>query len=110
MKKELNEKQIEFLLELKNSNNKIDNWAFRKLSESLKKEDYDISSLDEKTIELRQKQAEQERFCKINNIPLFAPKNGICFSCGKQIYNKLNLYECGNHITGCPYCCYSFVE
>jgi len=60
--------------------------------------------------EIIQKIKAQEEHCKKKQIPLFAPSDGICFSCGRQIYDKLNLKDCEELITGCPYCCYSFVE
>jgi hypothetical protein len=53
----------------------------------------------------------QEKYCTENNIPLFAPSDGECFDCDKQIYNKITLEEAGSkHITGCPYCAYSYCE
>lgn len=36
----LNEKQIKYLLKLKNSDNEMDNWVFKKFSEGLKNKDF----------------------------------------------------------------------
>jgi hypothetical protein len=47
----------------------------------------------------------QIKYCKDNNLPMFAPKDGRCFSCGKEINDTDK-----KHITGCPYCNYSFCE
>lgn len=44
-------------------------------------------------------------FCQARNIPMFAPVNGICFSCGEKIADSDN-----EHITGCKQCFRSFVE
>ena len=47
----------------------------------------------------------QEEMCKEKNLPLFAPKDGLCHNCGKQIYNRISMNEAENeHITHCPYC------
>lgn len=44
----------------------------------------------------------------------FAPSNGICWSCGRDIAegeNGITLEELGDYIiTGCPHCNYSFCE
>lgn len=44
----------------------------------------------------------------------FAPYNGKCFRCGRNIAegeNGITLEELGDYIiTGCPYCNYSFCE
>ena len=67
----------------------------------------------------------QEELCEQKNLPLFAPSNGYCYRCHKQIYAeqehidwKGRKYTTGistekagkSHITGCPHCNYSFCE
>lgn len=41
----------------------------------------------------------------------FLPRNGMCFSCGKQIFTESSerRIDCDGEITGCPHCKYSFV-
>ena len=61
----------------------------------------------------------QEKFC--GDGPNFAPRNGICYRCHRNIYLPTNgnngsvrgitVEEAGKkRITGCPHCNYSFVE
>ena len=64
----------------------------------------------------------QAQFCEDHELPLFAPDNGWCIACGRNIYEP---YTCrrGNEtvtygitveyagkklITGCPFCHTSF--
>ena len=43
----------------------------------------------------------QKKLCEEKDLPHFAPYNGICFSCCRQIYEVTD----GNYfITGCPLC------
>ena len=47
----------------------------------------------------------QEVHAEENELPLFAPEDGLCFNCGKQIYNRITMEEAANElITNCPYC------
>ena len=47
----------------------------------------------------------QKKMCEKDNAPLFAPEDGLCFNCGKQIYNRISMEEAENElITHCPYC------
>ena len=63
----------------------------------------------------------QIEYCETNKKTLYAPRNGICGHCGKNIYIPV----CGkydritgisveqaatSHITGCPHCHKSFVD
>jgi hypothetical protein len=55
---------------------------------------------------------EQATLCKEKGYPDFAPSNGICFRCQKNIYQD---YERAGktgltHVTGCPHCNYSYCE
>jgi len=53
----------------------------------------------------------QAKFCKKNKYPHFAPINGICWSCGNQIYDKVSIVKAGKElITGCPICCRTFCD
>lgn len=51
----------------------------------------------------------QEELCDDWNVPYFAPDDGWCVNCNKQIYRGLTLKECREeHITHCPYCSYAY--
>lgn len=55
----------------------------------------------------------QEKFCDDHLIPNFSPKNGYCPHCHNPIYiiGGISVEEASKtHVTGCPYCHYSFVE
>lgn len=61
--------------------------------------------LSESIEEINEKIKAQEKYSEENNLPLFAPDDGLCFNCSKQIYNKISLEEASNElITHCPYC------
>ena len=64
--------------------------------------------------------AAQEAYCEEHGIPMFAPKNGCCPNCCRNIYLPISngivrLYgvsvqEAGERvISGCPHCHKSFV-
>lgn len=62
----------------------------------------------------------QERYCDEHEIPIFAPRNGWCASCGRNIYEPYKVHSFGEKsmrvfgisvkeagsrlITGCPHC------
>jgi hypothetical protein len=53
----------------------------------------------------------QNEFVRDAGGPLFAPPNGVCWSCHRQIYDKISLEQAGSsRITGCPHCRHSFCE
>lgn len=55
----------------------------------------------------------QERYTKQNHDPRFAPEDGFCWSCGKQIYGGrgYDLHRASNElITGCPHCHRSYLD
>lgn len=63
----------------------------------------------------------QSNYCKENEDPLFAPQDGFCHSCGKQIYADYEEhgsidrgesleYARNNLITGCPHCHRSYCD
>lgn len=67
--------------------------------------------------------AAQQRYCKEHNLPMFAPKNGWCYSCGRNIYEPytyrgwesrtygISVEEAGSrHITGCTICGRTFCD
>ena len=65
---------------------------------------------------------EQRRYCEDQECPMFAPSDGICYRCGRNIYEPyrfrdhdtvygITVDKAGSTlITGCPHCNYSFVE
>lgn len=61
--------------------------------------------------ELQKKIDAQKRYCKANDLPHFAPFDGYCFSCGRQIYEEITLKKAKTDlITGCPWCHRSFCD
>lgn len=54
----------------------------------------------------------QKQYCRDNKAPHFAPEDGFCYSCGKQIYaNGRNIEYASNElITGCPHCHRSYCD
>lgn len=62
----------------------------------------------------------QKKYCKDNHEPLFAPEDGFCYSCGKQIYSDIPTnwgtdWGYANRadkelITGCPHCRRSYID
>ena len=65
----------------------------------------------------------QERYCNEHEITLFAPRNGWCYRCGRNIYEPytyrgredvtrgITVEEAGiRHITGCPHCNATFAD
>lgn len=63
------------------------------------------------TDKIKDKIEKQKAFCKKNEVPYFAPSDGICWSCHKQIYDMIDEDYCEReHITGCPNCCRSYCD
>ena len=64
----------------------------------------------EEIIEARKAQAE---LCKERGLPHFAPDNGVCWRCNKNIYQN---YETSmgvtgkEFVTGCPHCNRSYCD
>lgn len=55
----------------------------------------------------------QKEYCEKNNYPHFAPSNGICWCCGKNIYSVdgISVERAANNlITGCPFCHRSYCD
>ena len=81
----------------------------------MRPEDYKEELFDvEKSIEA------QNKYCKDNSVILFAPYDGECFCCGRQIYEPRKLGDeirgytikeaSETLITGCPFCHRSYVD
>ena len=61
--------------------------------------------------QIKQKIEAQEKYCKEHKAPHFAPHSGICWSCNKQIYEKISLEKAATElITGCPHCNRSYCD
>ena len=52
----------------------------------------------------------QMNYCNENDLPMFIPSSGICYSCGKDITQKIEDIVDKELITGCPYCNCSYCE
>ena len=55
----------------------------------------------------------QKAYCEKYGVPNFSPKDGYCPHCHNPIYiiGGISVEEASKtHVTGCPYCHYSFVE
>ena len=71
-------------------------------------------------MEIKNATQAQEEYCERNGVPLFAPYNGFCHNCFKNIYwhygqdTRVTGYTPeearSTHITSCPHCNASFVE
>jgi hypothetical protein len=49
----------------------------------------------------------QARLCAQRGLPHFAPHNGICWSCRRDIYSEL---DGTSYVTGCPFCHRSYCD
>ena len=71
----------------------------------------EIKGIKYKSAQAKEKQRE---YCKEHSLPHFAPDDGICFSCGQNIYRPIehkgyvtgiSVERAGKElITGCPHC------
>ena len=68
--------------------------------------------------ELDQCKADQKTLCREKGHPHFAPLSGVCYACGKSVYQNYEL-ESGSVsngldgkalVTGCPHCHRSFCD
>ena len=75
----------------------------------------------EKTYDTAEAVKAQERYCDEHEIPIFAPRNGLCSWCGRNIYEPVKTrtgmvygysveYAEQHLITGCPYCNTTFAD
>ena len=61
--------------------------------------------------EIEQKIKAQKDYTDRTGYPHFAPNDGICWDCGKQIYEKITMEKATTElITGCPRCNRSYCE
>lgn len=61
--------------------------------------------------DIRDRIEAQRKLCKETDFPMFAPSNGFCWSCHKQIFTERHDYRARNkHITGCPECHRSYCD
>ncbi len=76
-------------------------------------------TLEELKAELEAKGADldkllaQKSYCERQGVPYFAPFDGVCSFCGKQIYNAtgVSLKQATDElITGCPHCHHTYVD
>jgi len=66
---------------------------------------------DEQGHTVQEKIEAQREFCKRTKTPHFAPGNGVCWRCGRQIYDRISMESAANHlVTGCPHCHRSYVS
>ena len=82
-----------------------------------------IGSMGEPSYDVNASIACQKRYCEKNGYPMFAPADGVCYSCGRNIYSPrlargnpdvytgIATFRAGcTLITGCPHCNYSFCD
>lgn len=49
----------------------------------------------------------QWQLCATSGLPHFAPTDGVCWSCFRQIYEEL---DGESFVTGCPFCHRSYCD
>lgn len=61
--------------------------------------------------------AAQKELCEKEKLPKFAPSNGKCWSCNRNVYQNYKIGErvsrgCSGEtlVTGCPHCCRSYCD
>ena len=78
----------------------------------------------EETYNVTQALIAQENYCETKGCPHFAPYDGVCFSCHRQIYAPIEHeyrsqkwksgysveYASSHLVTGCPHCSSSYVD
>lgn len=53
----------------------------------------------------------QTKYCNEHKAPHFAPSDGVCWNCRKQIYSSISLEKADTElVTGCPYCFRSYCD
>lgn len=59
----------------------------------------------------RESERAQIRYCDKMKYPLFAPRGGMCYRCGGNVYDYYKPERSGKTlITSCPYCNASFTD
>lgn len=77
--------------------------------------------MDNRTFDSKKAAAAQHEYCDKQECPMFAPSDGLCYRCGRNIYLPTNgsngavfgitVEKAGSMlVTGCPHCNFSFVE
>lgn len=52
----------------------------------------------------------QNKYRSGNKLPRFAPVDGICYNCHRNIYEGISVEKAGQElVTDCPFCNHSFV-
>jgi len=66
----------------------------------------------EERLRIEAKKAAQKTFWEQSGTPHFAPENGVCDYCERQIYQDLgvSLNDAKKLVTGCPLCHRSFCD
>lgn len=60
---------------------------------------------------IKEKIEAQRIFVQLHKAPHFAPTDGKCWTCGKQIYDLITIEEAASSlITGCPHCHRSYCD
>lgn len=49
----------------------------------------------------------QRALCETRGLPHFAPADGVCWSCHRQIYEAM---DGASYVTGCPFCHRSYCD
>lgn len=62
---------------------------------------------NERTINVEDARQAHARLCEERRLPQFAPSNGVCWSCRRQIFEVLDGHS---YVTGCPFCHRSFCD
>lgn len=56
----------------------------------------------------------QVMYCNARGLPVFIPRDGYCWNCGENIFDKKYGYNQGDaskcHLTRCPHCLKSFCD
>jgi hypothetical protein len=52
----------------------------------------------------------QLELTKTLGAPHFAPQNGVCWACHRQIYEAPNGLDGKSYVTGCPWCFRSYCD
>ncbi len=60
-----------------------------------------------RTIDVAQAREAHAQLCKERGLPHFAPRNGVCWSCYRQIFEVL---DGSSYVTGCPFCHRSYCD
>lgn len=70
-----------------------------------------MSTNETETFDKKLASAAQEKYCKEKDLPHFASKDGVCWKCNGQIYDKISVEKAGRElITGCPLCTKSYCD